>query len=124
MYYIAWRGAGLLGFVPPILGLVALGFLADYPIRVALLGAGLAIALTALAVGVAGWILNRKGNLHSLYGLPLWVWGAVQMILGLALAGWIGFIVSQSGWKKDSLSASVVMKASSPPATGCAAWWG
>jgi hypothetical protein len=109
MFFFVWRGYGLLGFIPPLLGLVALGFLSDYPIRVAVLGAGLAIAIAGLAVGFVGWVLNRKGNYHSLYGLPLWVWGGVEMILGLVLAIWVAVLVTRSGWKKDSLTAAVVL---------------
>src|SRR5262249_23034210 len=83
-FFIVWRGYGLLGLIPPVLGLVALGFLAENPIKVAVLGAGLTIALTGLAVGIGGWVLNRKKgtNAHSLYGLPLWVWGGLEVFLG------------------------------------------
>jgi hypothetical protein len=104
MYYLEWRGYGLLGFVPPPLGLVAFGFLSHHPIRVAALGAGLAIAVAGISVAVVGWVLNRYGNFHSLYSLPLWVWGGVETILGLVLAGWVAYLVAQSGWKRDSLS--------------------
>jgi hypothetical protein len=115
VYYFSWRGYGPLGFIPPILGLVAFGFLSDYPIRVAVLGAGLAIAITGMAVAVLGWVLNRNGNHHSLYDLPLWVWGGVETILGLVLAGWVGFLVVQSGWKKDSLTVAIVQARSVSP---------
>jgi hypothetical protein len=101
MFFLVWRGYGLLGLVPPILGLVALGFLSDYPIKVAMLGTGLTIALTGLALAVAGWLLNRNGNLHSLYGLPMWVWGGLEAILGLILAGYVGLQVAKFGWQGD-----------------------
>jgi hypothetical protein len=101
MFFLVWRGYGLLGLIPPILGLVALGFLSEYPIKVAVLGAGLAIAIPGLTLAVAGWLLNRNGNRHSLYGLPLWAWGGVEVLLGLFLAGYVGLQVAKYGWKGD-----------------------
>src|SRR4051794_24568924 len=100
MYFIEWRGYGLLGLLPPVLGLIALGFLVDdHTFRGAALGAGVAIAATGAALAVGGWYLNRAGNHHSLYGLPLWAWGGVYALLGLGLTGWILVLVQASGWK-------------------------
>ena len=105
MFFLVWRGYGLLGLIPLLLGMVAFGFLAEHPIKVATLGAGLALASSGLAVAVGGWVLNRDGNRHSLYGLPLWVWGGAEVILGLILAGYVMLQVSQFGWQGDFRSA-------------------
>jgi hypothetical protein len=100
MYYIEWRGYGLLAILPPILGLVVLGFMVEgHSFRAAALGATITMAVTGAALAVAGWVLNRAANRHSLYGLPMWVWGAVYALIGLGLSGWIGFLVFESGWK-------------------------
>jgi hypothetical protein len=101
MFFIVWRGYGLLGIIPPILGLVALGFLAEYPIKVAVLGAGLAVLITGFALAVAGWLLSRNGTRHSLYGLPLWLWGGLEGILGVALSVYVVLQVVNYGWGGD-----------------------
>jgi hypothetical protein len=101
MFFLVWRGYGLLGLVPPILGLVALGFLSDYSIKVAVLGAALAITIFGAGLAVTGWWLNRNGNHHSLYGLPLWFWAGLEAILGLTLAGWVVLQVINYGWNGD-----------------------
>jgi len=99
MYFIVWRGLGVLGIAPPALGLAALGFLIDYPLQFAELGGCLTLAVAGAILGVAGLWLDRRGNHHSLYELPLWVWGFGYAVLGLGLAGWVAYHVSQHGWK-------------------------
>jgi hypothetical protein len=116
MFFLVWRGYGLLGLIPPVLGLVAFGFLAENPIKVATLGAGLTITMTGIAVAVAGWFLNRNGNRHSLYALPMWVWGGGEVVLGLILAGYVMFQVFQFGWKGDFRSVRPRSEPSPPPA--------
>jgi hypothetical protein len=99
MYFIEWRGYGLLGIVPLIVGVVTLGFMIDFDFKAAALAGVLVMALAGAGMAVLGWVLNRHGNHHSLYGLPLWVWGAASVVLGLTLAGMVAASVIQSGWK-------------------------
>ena len=101
MFFIIWRGYGALALIPPILGLIALGFLSDYSIKVSMLGTALGIAIPGAALAVLGWRLNRLGNLHSLYWIPLWFWGGLQALLGLALAAFVASQVFEYGWQGD-----------------------
>jgi hypothetical protein len=101
MFFVVWRGCGLAGFLPPVMGLIALGALSDRPFKVAAMGAGVVIAVTGLGAAGAGWIMNRNGNRHSLYGVPLWVWGGIEGILGLVLVDYVTLQVSRYGWKGD-----------------------
>jgi len=101
MFFLVWRGYGLVALIPPVLGLIALGALADHSIKVACLGVGLTVAVTALAASIAGWVLNRNGNHHSLYGLPLWAWGGLEALLGLVLVSYVWMQVVKFGWQGD-----------------------
>jgi hypothetical protein len=99
MYFLVYRGLGVLGIAPPVLGLAALGFLIDHPLKFAELGGAFALAIAGAILAVTGLCLDRRGDRHSLYELPLWVWGIGYVVLGLGLAAWMAYDVSQHGWK-------------------------
>jgi hypothetical protein len=99
VYYVSYRGLGLLGALPPVVGMTALAAMTEHTFRAAAMTAGVAIAVTGLALAAADRLVRKEGHRNSLYGIPLWFWGVLWTLGGAALAGWMGLLVSQTGWR-------------------------
>ncbi len=102
MFFVEWRGYGLLGFVPLPFGLIALGALADadYTFSAAALAAGLTYVLAGAGLWLAARHLRKPTQPDDLYYIPLWFWGVLYIVLGLVIAAWTGLDVSRHGWRK------------------------
>ncbi len=57
------------------------------------------MAITGAILAITGRWLNRAGNHHALYALPLWIWGLLFVVLGMGVSGWVGFHVGAHGWR-------------------------
>ena len=86
---IVWRGFGPLALVAALLPLGSFLALID----VSILWAFAAVGGSSVLGGLVCWILGRRWNrgsvYHSLYFVPLEVWGLVYMIEGGGLVGLI-----------------------------------
>ena len=80
----------LLALIPPILGLIALGFLSDYSIKVSMLGTALGIAIPGAALAVARVeARTASGTSTPSTGYRCGSGVGSQALLGLALAAFV-----------------------------------
>jgi len=92
--FVVWRGWGLLALVAVFPTLASFIALIDISLRTALLGTGLA----ALGGGSVCLYFCRKWNrgtgYHSLYGIPLEIWGWIYLGHGVffVVAGTIAWL--------------------------------
>jgi hypothetical protein len=99
VYYVSYRGLGLLGFVPPVVGMAGLAAMMERTFTAAALTAGVCIGVSGLALAAADRLVRKEGHRNSLYGIPLWAWGVLWALLGAALAGYMGYQAATVGWK-------------------------
>jgi hypothetical protein len=94
MILLVWRGWGLLGIIALFLPLAScVGFLEAWP-GLAFLFAGLTLFGGGIVCRYFGRRWNRIGNEHTLYNVPLQVWGWIYIAVGglMAVVGIVGAI--------------------------------
>jgi hypothetical protein len=84
--FLFWRGRGLLGIVAIFLPLATCAGLSDWDRGGALLIGGLTLAGGGWVCRHFGRKWNQGSGFHSLYFLPLEVWGWIYLLAGAAFA--------------------------------------
>jgi hypothetical protein len=80
--FIVWRGRGLLAVVATFLPLASCAGLIEWNPLVSLLSVGLTLAGGGLVCRHYGRKWNREVTNHSLYEIPLQVWGWIYVVAG------------------------------------------
>lgn len=86
MIDVVWRGRGILAFltaVPPIACCIGL---IDWRPAVAMVVFGTALAIAGLVCRHYGRRWNQGTGTHTMYWIPLEVWGWIYIIVGLLFA--------------------------------------
>jgi hypothetical protein len=86
-----WRGWGPIALAGAILPLLLFGWLTKDKSSFALAGMGVALLAGGLGCVYLGQKWNQGMGLHSMYGVPLEVWGWGYVVVGVVL-GAIGVV--------------------------------
>ncbi|MEE1752939.1 hypothetical protein [Streptomyces sp. SP18CS02] len=83
---IAWSGVGCLTFPIVVLGLVGGGAMGDRLLGNETLGGALGGGAACLVLWFWGRYLNRNGDEHTMWAVPMHWWGAFFLLFGAATA--------------------------------------
>jgi hypothetical protein len=121
---VIWQGYGYIALAAFLLPLVGCVGLIDFSNRIGILGAGVGFLVASVVCFLVGRSLTRATDRraeeayarrspdellavgttrndtpHTLYWVPLWVWGWIYGLFGLLLAGGSVVGIAVKGWK-------------------------
>lgn len=79
---LIWRGWGLLAVVALFLPLASCAGLMDWNPIVAILGFGVTLVAGGLACRHYGRKWNQGSGFHTMYWIPLEIWGWIYIVIG------------------------------------------